>query len=201
MDEEQALRETDWLVKLIARRYRTSKTEIKDLVQVGRIGVIYAAREFDAARKIKFATFAEYKITSEIRHYIRDNRYGNMRIPAWVQEAASKGNEKAKQASSIRIDSLSYMIESDDSDLDIEDTDSDPSHKIINYNSVALLLAPLSEVDSKIIKLRYGYEYSEKEVADMFGVAPHKIKRRVKRSLKNIHKNAMEQGYIGADFY
>ena len=60
------------LVKNIARRFYGRGTEYEDIVQIGTIGMIKAAKSFDAAKGTVFSTYAVPLIIGEIRRHLRD---------------------------------------------------------------------------------------------------------------------------------
>ncbi|PKL74668.1 MAG: RNA polymerase subunit sigma [Candidatus Melainabacteria bacterium HGW-Melainabacteria-1] len=78
------------LVQRIARNYSHSvQSHFDDLVQVGSIGLLRAIERFDPARKTQFRTYAAHLITSEIRHYLRD-QVAVIRLPRDLQELMPK---------------------------------------------------------------------------------------------------------------
>ena len=62
------------LVYHIARHYQSDYYALEDLVSVGSIGLIKAARTFRAERDVLFSTYAGRCITNEILMYLRKNR-------------------------------------------------------------------------------------------------------------------------------
>lgn len=74
------------LVRRIARHYSHNfRTHYDDLVQVGSIGLLRAIERYDAERQTRFKTYASHLITSEIRHYLRD-QVAVVRLPRDLQE-------------------------------------------------------------------------------------------------------------------
>ena len=61
------------LVKNIAARFRERGTDYEDLVQLGVIGMIKAARSFDFSFNTVFSTYAVPLIIGEIRRFLRDD--------------------------------------------------------------------------------------------------------------------------------
>ena len=61
------------LVKNIARRFYGRGTEYEDIVQIGTIGMIKAAKSFDSAKGTVFSTYAVPLIIGEIRRFLRDD--------------------------------------------------------------------------------------------------------------------------------
>ena len=78
------------LVTPIARHYASRTSEdIDDLVQVGRLGLIRASRQFCEQRSTPFNAFARPHIRGAILHYLRDSS-GIVRLPRSVEERAQR---------------------------------------------------------------------------------------------------------------
>lgn len=69
------------LVPMVARHNRLFRSilkhshgeiELDDMIQAGYIGLIDAAKKFDPQQKIKFNTYAEWRIRGEIMDFVRD---------------------------------------------------------------------------------------------------------------------------------
>lgn len=60
------------LVRKIALRFSERGVELEDLIQIGTIGMIKAARGFDCERGTNFSTYAVPLIFGEIRRHLRD---------------------------------------------------------------------------------------------------------------------------------
>src|SRR2546421_7826591 len=76
------------LVRALARRYAGRGEPLDDLVQVGSVGLVAAARRFDATRGVPFAAYAAPTIDGELRRYLRD-RSSTIRVPRREQELAA----------------------------------------------------------------------------------------------------------------
>ncbi|SKC42343.1 sigma-70 family RNA polymerase sigma factor [Plantibacter cousiniae (nom. nud.)] len=78
------------LAEAIARRYfRRDPARDEDLVQVAYIGLVKAARRFDADRGGPFAAFASPTISGEIKRHLRDHGWF-VRPPRPVQELRAR---------------------------------------------------------------------------------------------------------------
>lgn len=89
-NRDQLLAEHMNLVQRIARHYSHNfKSHYEDLVQVGSIGLLRAIERFDPERQTRFKTYASHLITSEIRHYLRD-QVAVVRLPRDLQELLPK---------------------------------------------------------------------------------------------------------------
>jgi RNA polymerase sigma-B factor len=73
------------LVEGVARRFSGAGEPTEDLVQEGYLGLITAIDGFDAAKGVKFSTYATHFIIGQIKHYLRD-RGKIIKEPAWLQE-------------------------------------------------------------------------------------------------------------------
>lgn len=60
------------LVHLLAKKFIDWGKPLESLVSVGTIGLINAIDRYDAAKGVKFSTYATYLILGEIRRYFRD---------------------------------------------------------------------------------------------------------------------------------
>jgi len=61
------------LVKSIAQRFRERGVEYDDLIQIGTIGMIKAAKSFDPSYNTVFSTYAVPMIIGEIKRFLRDD--------------------------------------------------------------------------------------------------------------------------------
>ena len=73
------------LVESIARRFSGAGEPVEDLVQEGYIGLITAVDLYDAAKGVKFSTYATHFVIGQIKHYLRD-KGKIIKEPAWLQE-------------------------------------------------------------------------------------------------------------------
>jgi RNA polymerase sigma-B factor len=85
------------LVRSLARRYRGCGEPFDDLVQVGSVGLVAAARRFDPSRGIQFAAYAAPTVEGELRRYLRD-RAATIRVPRREQERAAMLRRAAQVA-------------------------------------------------------------------------------------------------------
>lgn len=69
----------------IAHRFTWIGEPLEDLVQEGYLGLLRAIDLYDATKGVRFSTYAAFRITSTLEHYIRD-RVRLIRQPAWIQE-------------------------------------------------------------------------------------------------------------------
>lgn len=80
------------LVKKIAHGLaRRQSDPIEDIVQVGCVGLMKAIDQFDEEQGASFKTYATYRITGEIRHYLRD-KASIIRAPRELLELSFRMN-------------------------------------------------------------------------------------------------------------
>ena len=70
---ERLIAQNMGLVKNIARRFIGRGAEYEDLIQIGTIGMLKAARSFDVSYGTVFSTYAVPLIIGEIRRFLRDD--------------------------------------------------------------------------------------------------------------------------------
>jgi RNA polymerase sporulation-specific sigma factor len=61
------------LVRSVAKRFSDRGTEMEDLVQIGVVGLMRAARSFDFSYSTLFSTYAVPLIIGEIKRFLRDD--------------------------------------------------------------------------------------------------------------------------------
>src|SRR5437762_7679918 len=86
------------LVRSLARRYAGAGEPFDELVQVGSVGLVAAARRFDPARGVPFAAYAAPTVEGELRRHLRD-RVSTIRVPRREQERAAKLRRTAQAVS------------------------------------------------------------------------------------------------------
>jgi RNA polymerase sigma-B factor len=77
------------LARTIARRYRSPRVPLEDLVQVAAIGLMKAIDRYDPARGVAFSSYAVPTMVGEVQRYFRDHTWG-VRPPRDLQERAQR---------------------------------------------------------------------------------------------------------------
>lgn len=62
--------------------------DLESLIQSGIVGLLDAARRYNAAQGVQFRTYAGYRIRGEIIEYLRSLDLGSRRVRAWGREVA-----------------------------------------------------------------------------------------------------------------
>ena len=86
--ENELVKANAGLVAAIVRRFEGRGAETEDLMQLGYVGLIKAARGFDASRGTMFSTYAVPYVAGEIRQSLRDD--GLIRVSREVRRRAAR---------------------------------------------------------------------------------------------------------------
>ncbi|MDD6044986.1 MAG: RNA polymerase sporulation sigma factor SigE [Clostridia bacterium] len=161
------------LVVYIARKFENTGVCVEDLISIGAIGLIKAVNTFDAAKKIKLATYASRCIENEILMYLR--RSCKLKLEVSLDEPLNvdwDGNEL-----------LLSDILGTDADVIYRDIEDEVDRELL-----ALAMKKLTSREKRIMELRFGLhgnrEYTQKQVADMLGISQSYISRLEKHIIK-----------------
>ena len=94
IDEDKLVTENMGLINMAIKRYLGFGVDYEDLFQIGAVGLIKAARGFDASKNLKFSTYAVAKIIGEVKTYLRDN--GEIKVPRSVKSRNSESSVRIR---------------------------------------------------------------------------------------------------------
>lgn len=211
---EELVKENMGLVKSIVVRFHDRGVEYEDLVQIGAIGMIKAARSFDFSYGNVFSTYAVPLITGEILRFLRDD--GPVKVSRSIKAKAS-GVMKARESflrvnsrepkiselaeicglspeeitevmeASSPIHSLSESVGGDKDGLRLSDVIPDDSNEIEKLtDSMALreAIKTLDDLQKQIIRLRFYKNLSQQMTGKVLGLSQVKISREEKKIMK-----------------
>lgn len=91
---DELVRANMGLVKSLALRFTGRGADYEDLVQLGTIGMLKAARNFDFSQNTRFSTYAVPLILGEIKRFLRDD--GLIKVSRTLKRVrdADRGEEK-----------------------------------------------------------------------------------------------------------
>ena len=172
------------LVVYIAKKFDNTGVGVEDLISIGTIGLIKAINTFKTDKNIKLATYASRCIENEILMHLR--RSSRTKEEVSIDEPLNvdwDGNELL----------LSDILGTDDDMIykDIEDE--------VDKNLLEQALDILSDRERTIIELRFGIgrndeEMTQKEVADLLGIAQSYISRLEKKIIRRLKKEIIRLG-------
>ena len=215
---EELVCENIGLVKNIARRFYGRGTEYEDIVQIGTIGMIKAAKSFDAARGTVFSTYAVPLIIGEIRRFLRDD--GIIKVSRDVRKKGSailhakeefqKEHLRDPKISELAeicgfsqeeiiyaldavgpVSSLQESIGGDKDSATIEEMTASDTNEIENViDNIALreAISHLPKLQQEIIRLRFYKELSQQQTADILGLTQVKVSREEKKIFAFLRK-------------
>lgn len=199
------------LVKSLSKRFIGRGTDYEDIVQLGTIGMIKAARSFDEQYGTAFSTYAVPLIIGEIRRYLRDDgmikisrdlrRRGSVLMKA--REAYQTEHQKEPKLSELAemcemteeqaaealdavypVCSLQDSVGDGDDTLTLEAVTPSRDNEIEKLTDIIALRQAVAHLDCqqrKIIALRYYKELSQQQTADILGITQVKVSREEKR--------------------
>ena len=201
---EQIVAENTGLVKSVALRLSHIYGEdAEDLIQIGYIGLIKAARRFEGERGLKFSTYAVPLITGEIKSQIRDHgaikvsrslkaeaaavrraendfTAANGRSPRLSELAAAAGLTEDKVEQALRAaDAMTNFEEYEK--IDISSSDEDLN---VTKIDIAAAISSLAPKERQVIVMRYYKDMTQTQVAKALGISQVQVCRIEKRALK-----------------
>lgn len=167
MDTDALVLEHLPLVDRCARRFRGWGEPMDDLVQAGRIGLLHAARRYDAARGVPFAAYAVPTVIGEMRHHLRD-RTGLL--------SGTRGAESVPRTIELH-------------DVDQADAAPEAAFERVELRSALLpQLALLPAAERRVVELRFVEGMTQDAVADELGVSQAQVSRLQARALCRLRR-------------
>ena len=204
--EEKLIREHTGLVKSVALRLSYAcDEELDDLIQIGYIGLIKAARRFEPERGLKFSTYAVPMIAGEIRSQLRDR--GTVKVSRSLKSDAAavrraESDFISRKGISPKLSELSEMtglsrervseaLMAADAMKNFEDyekADLWTDNEDINITRIDLKksVSELEPRQRQVILLRYYRDLTQQQVADIMGLSQVQIHRIEKNTLKEL---------------
>ena len=206
------------LVKKIAARFCGRGTDYEDLMQIGVMGMIKAARSFDFEYNTLFSTYAVPLIIGEIKRFLRDDglikvgrttKQNGAKIMS-ARETFIKLNGREPRISELTeltgipqeeivysmeavagVQSLSEARSGDDESLTLESCIADESFtfdKITDKIALSEAIRKLPPLWREIITLRYFNDLSQNETGKRLGITQVKVSREEQKILGALKK-------------
>jgi RNA polymerase sigma-B factor len=166
MDTDSLVLDHLELVDRCARRFHGWGEPHDDLVQAGRIGLLHAARRYDAARGVPFAAYAVPTVLGEMRHHLRD-RSTVLRGARGAQRPVLEELEEGWAA----------------------DPSPPAAYERVELRQLLLpQLARLPEDERAVLLLRFLDGLTQDAVADLLGVSQAHVSRLQARALERLRR-------------
>lgn len=153
---------------IVNKYFRNTKSEFEDLVQIGNIGLIKAARSFDESKGFTFATYAFKSIYNTILIQVTRKDIKIIEGVSFDAEIVDGENIYLKDA--------------------IED-ESIGEYDFINKDIIYQSLSKLPDKYRQVIKMRYFQGYSQREMSEILGTKQPNISRRLTKAISIMQKN------------
>ena len=212
---EELICENMGLIKSVALRFAGRGAETEDLLQIGSIGMIKAARSFDFSYNTEFSTYAVPLIIGEIRRFLRDD--GQIKVSRSIKRRGVAVMHKSEELTrtlgreptvgelskecNMSPEEITYVLEAvspvhslhemvgGDNSLTLESTLSDKENAIERLTDRIALseaIAALDETSQKILHLRYIKELSQQQTGNILGLSQVKVSREEKKIMQKL---------------
>ena len=208
---EELVKDNMGLVKHCVSRFLGRGVEYDDLMQIGAIGLVRAARAFSFDYGCAFSTYAVPLIVGEIKRYLRDD--GTVKVSRGIKSRAVQLMHKREEllnrgmdepslselaalcgisveeaaeamAATGPVASLSYAAEEDSSPLESYLTDNeDPDSTLCEHLALGEAIRKLTPLQQKIVYLRYQRDLSQSDVGRVLALSQVKVSREEKKIL------------------
>ncbi|MBQ0125123.1 MAG: sigma-70 family RNA polymerase sigma factor [Clostridiales bacterium] len=202
------------LVKNISRRFIGRGTDYEDIVQIGTMGMIKAAKSFDTSYGTAFSTYAVPLIIGEIRRFLRDD--GIIKVSRDIKKRAIavlrakddfvKTHSREPKMSELcellgfTSDEITEALDATspicslqdkigDDGMTVESVTPSKDNEIDKATDVIALgeaIRTLDEQSRKIIALRFYKELSQQQTAKILGITQVKVSREEKRIFEKL---------------
>ena len=187
---EQIVAEHTGLVKSVALRLSYVYGEDpEDLIQIGYIGLIKAARRFEPERGLKFSTYAVPLIAGEIKSQLRDQ--GAIKVSRNLKSDAAavrraENQFMAETGRSPRISDLSKLtgFEPERVTQALQASDAMKNLEDFDKPDITAVLNTLEPKARQVMVLRYYKDMTQTQVAQMLGISQVQVCRIEKKTLK-----------------
>lgn len=213
---ETLIKENEKLVWSVIKHMAVLAGEKEDMFQIGCIGLIKAAKRFDAQKGVMFSTYAVYMIMGEIKKFLRDD--GMIKVSRGLKELAAKvkrvsteiinesGNEPTIAEISQRLgvgeeeviecleavqSPVSINKSIGENDAEFEDfliSDKGFEDEIINKLCLAQETGKLGNREKYVLLMRYFKNKTQSQVAETLGVSQVQVSRIEKKIIEKLKK-------------
>lgn len=213
VDENRLITDNMGLINMVVKRYTGFGVDYEDLFQIGSVGLIKAAKAFDASKNLQFSTYAVAKITGEIKTYLRDN--GEIKVSRSVKEQKFR-IEKANRELTIELgrepkiseiasrcaitpEEVVYALDATQATVSL-DLPADEGgvtvgssydeEKTLDRVMISELLNLLNVQERQLITLRYFADKTQSETSKELGLSQVAVSRLEKKVLKKLKEKA-----------
>ncbi len=206
------------LIKSIIKRFQGKGLEYDDLYQLGCLGFVKAIKNFNPDFNVKFSTYVVPMVIGEIKRFMRDDGaikvsraikslnlkinkfvdcyFNENKIKPTIEQIAKHFNVEegdvvlAMDSSRMPISLYAPFDEGeDDSLLVIDRVDvEEGSEALLDKLTVRELIRDMPKRDKTIILMRYFYDKTQSEIAQMLHISQVQVSRLENKILDNLKK-------------
>lgn len=219
-DENELVEAHRGLADRLAHQFANRGQPLEDLRQVAYLGLVQAARRFDASRGFAFATFARMTVAGELKKHFRDHAW-TVRVTRPVQElylavrsavdelSQTLGRapttaeiaqrvdadeddvlEAIEAASAMHVDSLDRP-RNDEDDSGFDPAEIDAGFGRVDDRSwLVPALAALSAREQRILRLRFVDGLPQSAIAALVGISQMHVSRLIAKALATLRSSA-----------
>jgi RNA polymerase sporulation-specific sigma factor len=203
------------LVRMAVKRYRGFGVEDEDLLQIGSIGLIKAARDFDPSKQIQFSTYAVTKIVGEIKTYLRDNgsikvsrkyKEDKLRIDRAARELTQQLGREPKlselaAATGLEPESILTATEATQPALSLDlppeeggitPSTGSPEEDSLNRVLTREMLSTLTPKERRLMVMRYFMDRTQSATAAELGMTQVAVSRLEKKILTQLREKYLQ---------
>ena len=207
--KDRLVEENLGLVRMAVQRYRGFGIEDDDLMQIGSVGLIKAARDFDPEKQVQFSTYAVAKIIGEIKTYLRDN--GSVKVSRKYKEDKLKIDRAARaltqtlgrepriselaKATELSREEILAALEATQPTLSLDLPPEEggispgiasPENQSLNRVFARQMLSALEPTERRLIVLRYFMDQTQSVTAAELGMSQVAVSRLEKKILQRL---------------
>lgn len=175
-----------FVIYIVINSYLRIPYNKKDLISIGNIGLIKAAKTYNKSKDVLFSTYASKCINNEILMFLRKLK----------REQKNPFYSLNTQIAGIYEEDKDYEEATTDRTINIEED----YEKKVTYKAIQDIIEKLPDREKEIIKLFFGFynnkTYSQQEIAKMMSVGQPRISRLITRTLEKIKQQLNEEGII-----
>ena len=209
--KDRLVEENLGLVRMAIKRYRGFGVEDEDLMQIGSVGLIKAARDFDESKQVQFSTYAVTKIIGEIKTYLRDNgtvkvsrKYKEDKLkidrasraltqclgrePRLSELAAETGLEPEAILTATEATQPVISLDLPPEEGGVTPSISSPEEQALDRVLTREILSTLPPQERRLIALRFFMDQTQSVTAKELGLTQVAVSRLEKRILKQLRE-------------
>lgn len=210
------------LVRHVAGRFLGRGVEYDDLLQIGAIGLLRAARAFSFDYGCAFSTYAVPLIIGEIKRFLRDD--GALKVSRKIKSRALALARAKEQLIAKGLEDPSLSVLASECEITIEEAaealaatapisslnaptddghascdyyltyDSDPADTLCESIALKSAIRKLTPMQQKIVYLRYQRDLSQSDVGRILSLSQVKVSREEKKILALLKQSLSEEG-------